>query len=451
MSDGDLRVLLSSNSYFSILKEMFPFKKPPRVFFDNMTPIPCLPREIFLTDTTFRDGAQAFRPYRREEILTLFNYLSALSGDKGVVRWTEFFLYSSRDRAIVKELLDLNYKYPKVTGWIRASLNDLKLVKEVGLDETGILTSISDYHIMYKLGMSREKAIRKYLLVVEEALKHGITPRCHLEDVTRADIFGCVIPFVRKLMRLSEKYGLPIKIRLSDTLGLGLPFPHTSLPRSIPKLAHIIVNYCEVPSEYVEFHGHDDFSLAIANSLAAWFYGISGINCTLLGIGERAGNTPLEVMLMFYVQITKEDIDLKIITDIANYYREKIGYAVPEDKPLVGDKVFATAAGIHADGLMKNPEVYLPFDIQEVLGRRIKVFVNDRSGRAGIAMWINTYFGLTGRNRIDKNDPRVIRIYREIMHAYESGRARPYSDGEMLALIRKYAPDLLEEISKRLN
>ncbi|RLF17095.1 MAG: 2-isopropylmalate synthase [Thermoprotei archaeon] len=446
---------LSSSSYDvhapRLFKNIFPFVKPPRVVIDYMAPMPDLPSEIFLTDTTFRDGVQAFRPYSREEILTLFEYLALLSGDKGVIRWTEFFLYSSRDRAVVQELLDMDYKYPKVTGWIRATLDDLRLVKEVGLDETGILTSISDYHIFYKLNMTRDKALRKYLMVVEEALKSGIIPRCHLEDITRADIYGCVVPFVKELMKLSEHYGIPVKIRLSDTLGLGLPFPFTSLPRSIPKIIHVLKYHCGVPSECIEFHGHNDFSLAVANSLSAWLYGASAVNCTLLGIGERAGNTPLEVMLVFYVQITEDDLDLKVITDIAKYYREKIGYRIAEEAPIVGNKVFSTAAGIHADGLLKNPEVYLPFDPERVLGRRPGIFINDRSGRAGIALWINFYFGLRGKNQISKDHPAVDRLYRAIMESYEKGRTSIYTDEELLDLMKKYTPELFRTLISQCN
>jgi len=376
--------------------------------------------------------------------------LHRLSGPKGVVRWTEFFLYTKRDRAIVREILDLGYEYPKVTGWIRASLNDLRLVKELKLPETGILTSISDYHIFFKLGMSREAAIRKYLKVAEEALRNNILPRCHLEDVTRADIWGCVVPFVRELVRLSEKYGMPVKVRLADTLGMGVPFPHAALPRSVPKLVHVLRNYCFLPSDSIEFHGHNDFSLAVANSLAAWFYGASAVNCTLLGIGERAGNTPLEVMLLHYVSITDDtSVDLRLVTEVADYYRRIIGHTVPPSQPLIGDKVFSTAAGIHADGLLKNIEVYLPFDVKNVLGREPRVFINDRSGKAGIALWVNHFFGLKGDERINKDHPGVAKIYEEVMHQYEEGRVTAFSDEELLGLVKRFLPEIWQRYGRR--
>ncbi len=425
----------------NLLRDIFPFNEVPRLPFDLLAPPIDIPDELFITDTTFRDGMQAREPYTPRQILTLYEYLHKLSGKNGVVRWTEFFLYTKRDREIVRELLELEYEYPRITGWIRASLNDLKLVKSIKLEETGILMSISDYHIFFKLGLSRDTAISKYLEVAEEALKNGIIPRCHLEDVTRADIYGCVLPLVNKLMKLSEKYGVPVKFRLCDTLGLGVPFPYVSLPRSIPKLIYTIRYHCDIPSSWLEFHGHNDFCMAVPNSLASWFYGVSAVNCTLLGIGERCGNTPLEVMLLYYVQLTGDkSIDLRLISEITDYYRNVIKYKVPQSQPLVGERVFSTAAGIHADGLMKNKEVYLPFNVEMILGRQPRVFINDRSGRAGVAMWINTFFNLKGSERVTKDDPGVNKIYNEIMRAYAQGRRTIFSDEEMLALVKKFLP-----------
>jgi isopropylmalate/homocitrate/citramalate synthase len=212
----------------------------------------------------------------------------------------------------------LGYRYPEITGWIRAKKEDLKLVKEAGLKETGMLTSVSDYHIFLKLRKNRKQAMEDYLAVVKEALSYGIRPRCHFEDVTRADIYGFVIPFAIELMKLREESGIDIKIRLCDTLGVGVPWAEASLPVSVPKLVRALIEEAGVPEELLEWHGHNDFYKAVINATTAWLYGCSAVNTSLLGIGERTGNTPLEAMVFEYIALkgTADGMDTRVITEI---------------------------------------------------------------------------------------------------------------------------------------
>ena len=207
-----------------------------------------IPKDIWITDTTFRDGQQSRPPYTPKQIADIFDFLHRLSGPNGVIRQTEFFLYSEKDREAVRLCRERGYRYPEITGWIRANKNDFKLVKEMGLKETGILTSCSDYHIFLKLNMTRKDALKAYLDIVATALEQGITPRCHLEDITRADFYGFVIPFAQELMRLSEEAKVPIKIRACDTMGYGFPFPGTALPRSVPEIFYALIHDGGVPS-----------------------------------------------------------------------------------------------------------------------------------------------------------------------------------------------------------
>ena len=128
-------------------------------------------------------------------------------------------------------------------------------------------------------------------------------PRCHLEDITRADFYGFVVPFVNELMKMSKQAKIPVRIRACDTMGYGVPYTEVSLPRSIPGIIYGLQHYSEVPSEMLEWHGHNDFYLAVANASTAWLYGASAVNCSLLGIGERTGNVPLEAMVMQYASL----------------------------------------------------------------------------------------------------------------------------------------------------
>jgi isopropylmalate/homocitrate/citramalate synthase len=427
-----------------LLKDFFPYVEPPRIFFDGKYIPPQPAKNFYITDTTFRDGQQARTPYTPEQIETLYKFLHQLSGPKGIIRKTEFFLYTKRDREALERCLSLGYQYPEITGWIRAKKEDLKLVKEAGLKETGILTSCSDYHIFLKLKKTRKEALEDYLTIVKEALSLGIRPRCHFEDVTRADIYGFVIPFAIELMKLREESGIDIKIRLCDTLGVAVPFPEACLPISVPKLIRALIEEAGVPENLLEWHGHNDFYRAVINATTAWLYGCTYVNTSLLGIGERTGNTPLEAMVFEYICLrgTADGMDTTVITDIANYYKNVLHEKIPIRQPFVGEEFNATKAGIHIDGIIKNEEIYNPLDTLKLLKRPIQIIITDKSGTAGIAYWINTHFGLEGDRKIDKRHPGVAKIYKKILEEYEKGRITPISNEEMYTLVRKYIPEL---------
>ncbi len=430
----------------NLLRDMFPYHAVPRIVFDGaVEPLDPAP-EFLITDTTFRDGQQARPPYTAVQIVDLFKLLHRLGGPRGVIRQSEFFLYSPVDREAVRKCLELGYEFPEITGWIRAVAGDLKLVREMGLKETGILTSCSDYHIFHKLKKTRRQALEEYLAIVQAALDAGVRIRCHLEDITRADIYGFVIPFVARLMELGKPSGIPVKVRLCDTLGFGVPFPGVALPRSVPKLVGTLRKECGVPSQCLEWHGHNDFHKVMANATAAWLYGCTYANGTLLGYGERTGNPPLEGLVIDYVSIRGETngVDLAVITEIAAYFEREIGYRIPSNYPFVGRDFNVTRAGIHADGLLKDEEIYNIFDTTALLHRPPRVAVDKTSGSAGVAWWINAYFGLPPADQVDKRAAEVQQIARWVDREYSDGRTTSISDEEMAGAVRTYMPDLFQ-------
>jgi len=426
-------------------RETFPYIEPPRIKFDYMMEPYDLPKDIYITDTTFRDGQQSRPPFTVEQISKIFDFLHKLSGPNGVIRVSEFFLYSDKDKEAVRLCMEKNYKYPIITGWIRAVKSDFELVKKMGLKETGILTSCSDYHIFLKFKKTRKEMFESYLGIVKDALSYGVIPRCHLEDITRADIYGFVLPFVQELMRLAEEAKMPVKIRLCDTLGLGVSYPGVELPRSIPKLIYLIRREAGVPSEWLEWHGHNDFHKVHINSATAWLYGASAVNAAFFGLGERTGNSPIEALIFEYIALkgSMDGIDTTVITEAAEYFRE-IGVQIPDNYPFVGDNFNRTSAGIHADGVIKNPEIYTIFDTEKILKRPIEISITDKSGTAGIAFWINQHFKLERDKKIDKHHPGVLKIYECINEEYNKGRTTSISDEEMMMLCRKYLPELFK-------
>lgn len=432
-----------------LYRSLFNYEEAPKIPFNHRHVPMRPPEDLWITDSTFRDGQQAREPYTVQQIVDLFTYLHRLGGPKGIIRQTEFFLYSDKDKEAVRKCMELGYRFPEITGWIRAVKQDFQLVKEMGLKETGILASCSDYHIFKKLKMSRGQAMEQFLSIVKAALEIGVVPRVHLEDLTRADFYGFVVPFIIELMDLSQESGIPIKVRACDTMGFGVSYPGVALPRSVPGIIYGLWHHAGVPAEQLEWHGHNDFYKVVANAGTAWLYGCSGVNCTLLGIGERTGNCPLEAMVFEYAGLrgTMDGMDPTVITEIADYYTKEIGYHVPPMTPLVGREFNFTRAGIHADGLLKDEEIYNIFNTDKLLNRPVVVAVNEHSGAAGIAHWFNKYFNLKGDAKLDKKDDCLVKIKDWVDEQYVNGRNTVIGDEELEEAAKHLAPELWVKIN----
>jgi len=441
----------------NLLEEVFDYGRPPLIRFDGpiieyidgkpvlFDPQDLKTRELVITDTTFRDGQQARPPYTIDQMVHIYDLLGKLGGPNGVVRQTEFFLYTKNDRETLDRCRALGHRYPECTGWIRASsMDDFRLVQEAKLAETGLLTSCSDYHIFNKLKFkSRKDCTDRYCQVVDAAFEAGVRPRCHLEDVTRADVEGFVLPFVERLMRMSEQVPerLSVKIRMCDTMGFGVSYPGAELPRSIPKLVYKMNRQVGVPSERLEWHGHNDFHKVHINGTTAWLYGCDALNATLFGFGERTGNPPLEGAVFEYIALRGDlcGIHTEAITELAEYMRS-IGLPIPDNYPFVGKNFNTTQAGIHAGGLRHDERIYNIFDTAKLLGRPPRVAITDKSGADGVAHWVNELFGLKGPQRISKI--KMHKVARWVVEQYEAhGRLTSISDQEMEAKVRELMPE----------
>ena len=425
----------------NLYRDLYPYDEIPKIPFNHRRVPLNMPEEIWMTDTTFRDGQQSRAPYSPKQITEIYKLIARLGGKKGLVRQSEFFVYTKKDREAVEACMSLGYEFPEITTWIRAKKEDFALVKDLGIKETGILVSCSDYHIFKKLGMTRSQAMEHYLKVVKMAFDAGIRPRCHLEDLTRADFYGFVVPFVTELTELSKQAKIPVKIRMCDTMGYGVPYPEVAIPRSVPGIVYGLHHYADVPSEMLEWHGHNDFYKGVANAASAWLYGASAVNCSLLGIGERTGNVPLEAMVIEYASLrgTLDGMDPTAITELAYYFERELGYEIPPMTPFVGANFNVTRAGIHADGLMKDQEIYNIFDTEKILGRPATVGISNTSGLAGLAYWINSNYALDGADKVTKQDEVVVKMKEEIDAIYADGRTTLMGDLE------------LEEMANRLS
>jgi isopropylmalate/homocitrate/citramalate synthase len=407
-----------------------------------------LGQEVFVSDSTLRDGAQMPGVVMKvKDRLMIFEYLHRLGIDK-----LEIFLFTNSDKEAAKAMIDCGHSQPEITGWARANRKDIDLVLEMdGIRETGILMSISDVHIRTKMGLkNREEAEEKYLKALEYALDHGLETRAHLEDITRADLKGFVYPLVSKILERDPGCTL----RICDTLGFGVPFAGAGDPYGIPE---IVSSLKDLGALNIETHIHDDFGLGTANSLAGYWHGANWSNLTFLGIGERAGNSELEKALLFLVQRVKgfQKYDLSCLSEFAEYMEEHIGIRVPRNKAVVGRNIFAHESGIHTAGVIKNPFIYEPYTPDLVGGKR-KIMIGSTSGTEVVRFKVEET--LRELMQIDaslgKGDWRIRAIHAEISRLYDTEQRNScISDEELRAYVEKYFlfKSILEKETHRID
>jgi len=394
--------------------------------------------DIRLSDSTLREGAQMPGiTMRREHKVKIYEYLHRIGIEK-----TESFLFAESDRSAVKEMLDLGYENPEVTGWARANPRDIDLILAAdGIKETGILMSVSDAHIFDKLGLrSRAEACEKYLEAFEYARAHGLRVRCHLEDITRADLNGFVLPLVAEMIDRAPD----TIMRICDTLNFGIPFL-AELPYSLPR---IITGLRECGVREIETHIHDDFGLGVALALAGFWYGATWANLTFLGMGERAGVGELEKVVVFLEQRVEgfHKYEMACLSEFATYMEQQVGLRVPANKAVVGRNVFAHESGIHTAGVIKNPFIYEPYP-PELVGAKRQLIIGATSGSEVIRHKVEEILREQGtphggsarvQPRVEKGDPLLSAIQAEIRRQFEAERSSCISDEEMREYVARY-------------
>lgn len=403
--------------------DVFPRDAFPRYLWEDGTPPATLPHEVWLSETTHRDGQQGGLPLNTARSCQIYDILCEVTGDSRAIRHAEFFPYRESDRSALQYALDRYAAGAPVepTTWIRARREDVLLIQKLGVTETGLLSSSSDYHTFHKFADGgRSKAAAMYLDAVEVALDHGIRPRVHLEDTTRSAP-DFVHDLVEQVLRLAERYPAELtpRFRVCDTLGIGLPFADVAAPRSIPRWIRLLRGMGLQPSQ-IELHAHNDSWLVVANCLAAIYEGCGVISGCMLGTGERTGNAPLEAILMHLMGMgyfPDGSVDLRAVNELAALYAE-IGVGPSPKYPLFGADAYVTRAGIHADGLNKFWWMYAPFNAPLLTGRELEVALTKDSGQAGLLFVLNKRLG----TELDKTDPRVAKVKTWLDAQWDSGR-----------------------------
>lgn len=366
----------------------------------HVDPHPVKLGEIMIVDTTCRDGEQmpgiSFTMDEKLEIARRLEHL-------GVEQLETFATYNDSDKACAS-LLKAQAKTMSIMGWNRMVRADIEDSIAHDVDAVSISTDTSDIALEHKLKMSRERQIEKLVDCVSFAKDHGVYVCFNAGDATRTSV-DYLIEFAR-----AGKDAGGDRFRICDTIGV-------LTPAKSRKLIHAVMSAVNID---IEFHAHNDFGLAIANALAAseaaaefndrklW------VSTTVNGLGERAGNVPIEVFVMnLHKHYGLDKYKMEHILPLCKHVEKVSGQGIPLNYPVVGGNMFTHKSGIHVDGVLKNPQLYEAFDPAK-LGVQRTIALGKHSGKASIKHKLDQ-LGLTASSdAMEKMRIEVSRIGEEI-------------------------------------
>jgi len=377
-------------------------------------------RKVYIDDTTLRDGEQtAGVVFSNHEKITIARMLAEIGVDQieaGIPAM------GGDEKEVIKKIVDLELPC-SILAWNRAVIDDIKHSLDTGVKAVAISIAVSDIHIQHKLRATRKWVLDAIKKAIDFAKSHDLYVSLNGEDASRADL-----EFLLEVTRTAKEHGAD-RFRFCDTIGTMEPF----------KTYEVIKTIIDETGIDVEMHTHNDLGLATANALAGVKAGAKWVNTTVMGLGERAGNAPIEEVVMA-LKITM-GIDLPIKTnmfrELAEYVAQASSRTVPAWKAVVGANVFAHESGIHADGVLKDPKTYELFSPEEV-GLQRQILIGKHSGTHALVAKFREYGIELSREEANQLLPMVRRAALELKRAL--------FDKELMLLYRQFKEE--KEIEK---
>lgn len=323
-------------------------------------------KEIIIVDTTLRDGEQTagvvFANREKVRIAKFLDELGVHQIEAGVP------VMGGDEKEAIRAICKAGLK-ASIMGWNRPVIKDIQESIDCGVDAVAISISTSDIHIKHKLRTTREWVLEQMVTATQFAKKEGMKISVNAEDASRSDT-----DFLIEFARAAKEAGAD-RLRYCDTVGIMEPFTIYDRIKAIKDAVDIDI----------EMHTHNDFGMATANALAGVRAGANHIGVTVMGLGERAGNSALEEVVMALKHLYKINLNFKteMFVEVAEYVSRASGRELPAWKAIVGSNMFAHESGIHADGVQKNPKTYEAFTPEEV-GLLRQIVIGKHSGTAAL-------------------------------------------------------------------
>lgn len=391
--------------------------------FNGLVDMSSVPEHVEILDTTLRDGEQT--PGIALSVEDKIKIAEALS-DLGVdVIEAGFAITSAGEREAVRRVGKLGLD-ARVCSLARCRKEDVDAVIDCGLDYAHVFIATSEIHMKHKLKMTPAEVKSRAVETVEYAKSHGLTVEFSCEDATRTKL-----DFLKE-MHIAVQEAKVDKINMPDTVGTMSP----------PAMEYLVKEVMKVTKVPLSMHNHDDFGLAVANSLAGVRFGARQVHVCVNGLGERAGNAPLEEVVLglmaFFGVRTK--IDTKKIGPISKLVSRLTNFPIPDNKAVVGNNAFAHESGIHVHGVLRDPSTYEAYS-PELVGVQRQIIMGKHTGAHSVRRKLKEY-------EIQLTEEQLARVVEQIKKLAEGGKQ--VDDAELVALA-SHAMGMEEDESRRIK